>query len=80
MMSSSEPPRDWKEALTDRVWARWRLLLLAVVLLFVLNNVAGLAAGALGLIAFASRISGRLLRARRMVQEVRQIVADSPDE
>lgn len=79
MTTSSDESRDWKEALADRVWAQWRWLVVGIVLLFVLNNLAGVAAGALGLIAFASRVSGQLLKARRMAQEVRRIVTDSKD-
>jgi len=80
MTTPKETRRDWKEALDDRLWAQWRWLIALVVLVFVLNNLVGLMVGALGLIAFANRIAGRALRARRLAQHVRQIVADSPDE
>lgn len=74
--ASNDEPRDWKEALEDRVWARWRWLLVAVLLLFALNNLAGFVAGAVGLIAFANRVTSRLLKAKRVVQEVRKVVAE----
>jgi len=80
MTTPKETRRDWKEALDDRLWAQWRWLIALVVLVFVLNNLVGLMVGALGLIAFANRIAGRALRARRLAQQVRQIVAESSDE
>jgi len=80
MTTPKETRRDWKETLDDRLWAQWRWLIALVVLVFVLNNLVGLMVGALGLIAFANRIAGRALRARRLAQQVRQIIADSPDE
>ncbi len=66
----------------DWLAARWRWVLLAIVLLFALNNLAGIVAGSLGLIAFANRITGRVLSARRMVEQVQQIVGnpDAPRE
>lgn len=79
MTDPSETPRGWGEALEDGVWARWRLLLVFVVLLFVLNNLAGFLVGGLGLVAFAHRIAGRAVRAGRLAQQVRQMV-DPPDE
>ncbi len=63
---------DWLEG-------RWRWLLLAVVLIFGFNNLAGLVAGSLGLIAFANRIAGRVLSARRVVEQVQQIVGNTDD-
>jgi len=75
--NAPEPQPSWRDALADRFWARWRLWVVLVVVLFALNSLAGTFAGALGLIAFANRITGRALRARRLVQEARQIVADS---
>jgi hypothetical protein len=54
-------------------------LIVAVVLLFVLNNLVGFLVGSLGLIAFANRIAGRVLGAQRVVQQVRQIVSDPDD-
>jgi hypothetical protein len=53
-------------------------LILAVLLLFAFNNLAGLAVGIMGLMAFANRVAGRVLAARRVVQQVQEIVAD-PD-
>lgn len=79
MTSPSDAPRDWQEALADRVWARWRWLVVAVALIFALNSLAGLMVGAVGALAFAGRVSGRVLRARKMVQEVRRLVADPDD-
>ena len=79
MTVSGETPRDWMAALADRVWARWRWLVVLVVLVFVLNNVVGLVVGTVGLIALANRIAGRLLKARTVLQQVRQIVTDPDD-
>ena len=79
MTATPEPRPDWRDALADRFWARWRLWVVVVVLVFALNSLAGILAGSLGLIAFANRMAGRALRARRMVEEARRIVADSDD-
>ncbi|MDH3206118.1 MAG: hypothetical protein OEO79_05865 [Gemmatimonadota bacterium] len=68
------------ETLEDQVWARWRLLLVLVVVLFALNSLAGLVVGGLGFIAFAHRLAGRALKAGRLAQQVREIVIDPPDE
>jgi hypothetical protein len=54
-------------------------LVAAFVLLFVINNIVGLLVGSLGLIAFANRIAGRLLSARKVVQQVQEIVSDHDD-
>ena len=59
--------------------ARWRWLVAAFVLLFVINNIVGLLVGSLGLIAFANRIAGRLLSAQKVVQQVQEIVSDHDD-
>lgn len=80
MTTSDEAPPDWKTSLGDRVWGRWRLLVVLVVVVFALNSLAGLVVGGVGLIAFANRIAGRFLTARRVVQQVREIVIDPPDE
>ncbi len=80
MTVPSETPRDWREALEDRVWARWRWLIVLVVFVFVLNNLAGLLVGIVGVLALAHRIAGRVMNARRLAQQVRQIVADPSDE
>jgi hypothetical protein len=80
MTVSGEAPRDWKTSVADRIWARWRLLVVLVVVVFALNSLAGLVVGSVGLIAFANRITGRLITARRVVQQVREIVVDPPDE
>ena len=63
----------------DWVAARWRWLIVAVVLLFAFNNLVGFVVGSLGLMAFANRIAGRVLSARRLVQQVQQIVSDPDD-
>ena len=80
MTVPSETPRDWREALEDRVWARWRWLIVLVVFVFVLNNLAGFLVGIVGVLALANRIAGRVVNARRLAQQVRQIVADPSDE
>ena len=63
----------------DWVAARWRWLLLAAVLLFAVNNLVGFVVGAMGLLAFANGLLGRALKARRLVEQVQEIVTD-PDE
>ena len=79
MTESGQDTRDWMGKLGDWIGARWRGLILAVLLLFALNNLAGLIVGALEMIAFANRIAGRALSARRVVQQVQQIVSDRDD-
>ena len=79
MTTSGAESRDWKETLANWVAARWRWLVVAVLLLFALNNLVGLVVGFLGLITFANRIAGRVLSARRVVQQVQQIVSDPDD-
>ncbi len=79
MTISGEESRDWKEILADWVGARWRWLIVAVVVLFALNNLVGLTVGIMGLLAFANRVVGRVLKARRVVQQVQQIVANPDD-
>jgi hypothetical protein len=69
-----------KPALGDWIWARWRLLVVVVVVVFALNNLAGLLAGSVGLIALANRIAGRALTAKRLVQQARQMVADTDSD
>jgi hypothetical protein len=71
---------NWKETLVDWVGARWRWLIVAVVLLFAFNNLVGLVVGITGLIAFANSVVGRVLRARRVVQQVQQIVIPMASE
>lgn len=80
MTQPDETPPDWREAVEDGIWARWRWLLAFVVLVFVLNNLVGLVVGGLGVIAFAHRMSGRAIRAAKLAQQVREIVADPRDE
>jgi hypothetical protein len=79
MTISDQNPRDSKGNLGDWIGARWRWVIAAFVLLFVINNIVGLLVGALGLIAFANRIAGRLLGAQRVVQQVQEIVSDHDD-
>jgi len=52
-------------------------MLVAVVVLFALNNFAGAVVGFTGLIAFANRLAGRVLKARRVVQQVQGMVDKS---
>ena len=73
---TGETRTDWREAVEDRVWARWRWLLGFVVVVFVLNNLVGLIVGGLGAIAFAHRLAGQALRAGRIAQQVREIVVE----
>jgi hypothetical protein len=79
MTESGEVSRDWKGTIADWIWARWRWLIALVVLVFALNNLAGSVVGIVGLIALANRTAGRLLKARSVVQQVRQIVTDPDD-
>lgn len=79
MAISGEESRDWQEILADWVGARWRWLIVAVALLFAFNNIVGLVVGITGLIALANRVAGRVLKARRVVQQVQQIVTNSDD-
>ena len=79
MTISGEESRDWRESLVGWVEAQWRWLILAVVLLFALNNLVGSVVGFMGLIAFGNRVVGRVLRARRVVQQVQQIVTNPDD-
>ena len=79
MTISSQDVRDWKGKLGDWTGARWRWLVVAVLLLFALNNFVGLVVGSLGMLAFANRIAGRVLSARRVLRQVQQIVSDPED-
>ena len=79
MTISGQDARDWKGKLGDWIGARWRWFIVAVLLLFAFNSLVGLVVGSLGLIAFANRIAGRVLSARRVVQQVQQIVSDRDD-
>jgi hypothetical protein len=79
MIISDEESQDWKETLLDWVGARWRWLIAAVVVLFVLNNVVGVVVGITGVIAFGNSVAGRVLRARRVVQQVQQLVTNPDD-
>ena len=71
---SGEKSRGQNRLPLDWVAARWRWLIVAVVLLFAFNNLAGLVVGITGLIALANRVAGRALKARRVVQQVQRIV------
>jgi hypothetical protein len=63
----------------DWVAARWRWLLVAALLIFAVNNLVGFVVGAMGLLAFANGLIGRALAARRVVQQVQEMVADPDD-
>ena len=63
----------------DWVAARWRWLLVAAIVLFAINNLVGFVVGAMGLLAFANGLIGRALKARRLVEQVQQIVAEPDD-
>ncbi len=67
---------DW---VMDWVAARWRWLLVAAIVLFAINNLVGFVVGAMGLLAFANGLIGRALKARRLVEQVQQIVAEPDD-
>jgi len=79
MTTSGEESRDWTEVLLDWVGARWRWLIVLVVLLFAFNRLVGLGAGIMGLIALANGVFGRILRMRRVVRQVQQIVTNPDD-
>ena len=79
MTVSGQNSRDREGKLGGWIGARWQWLIVAVLLLFALNNLVGVVVGAVGLIAFANGIAGRLLGARRVVQQVQQIVSDPDD-
>lgn len=79
MTASDQDSRDWAERLGAWLGARWQWLVVGVLLLFALNNVAGIVVGAVGLIAFANRIAGRVLSAGRVVRQVREIVIEPDD-
>lgn len=79
MTVSSEEAGDRKETLFDWAIAHWRWFVVPVVLLFALNNIAGMVVGIMGLSAVVNGLIGRVLKAKRVVQQVQQMVA-SPDE
>ena len=79
MTTPVEESPDGKEVLVDWVGAHWRWLIVAVLLLFAFNNLAGLVVGVMGLIAVANRVVGRVLKARKLVQQVQQIVTNPDD-
>jgi hypothetical protein len=79
MTSTGEEPRDWTETIGQWVGARWRWLLVAVALLFAFNNLVGLVVGGMGLIAVANGIMGRVLKAKRIVQQVQGLVTHPDD-
>lgn len=79
MTTSGQDTETWEGKLGAWLGARWRWLVVAVVLLFAFNKLVGIAVGSLGLIAVANRVAGRVLGARRVVQQVQQIVSDPDD-
>ena len=79
MTSSGQNSRDWGEKLGAWIGARWQWVIVAVLLLFAFNNFVGVAVSVVGLIVFANRIAGRLLGARRVVQQVQRVVSERDD-
>ena len=79
MTISGDESRDWMEGLVDWARARWRWLIVAVVLLFAFNNLVGLVVGSMGLIAVVNRVVGRVLSTRRAVQQIQQMVSNPDD-
>jgi len=79
MTISGEESRDWKEIAADWATGRWRWWVAAVLLLFALNNLVGSVVGIMGLIALGNRVVGRVMRARRVVQQIQQIVTNPED-
>ncbi len=79
MTTPEKESRNWMDMTGDWVWSKWRWLVGGVVLLFALNNIAGLVVGALGAIAFLNGILGRVLKARRAVEQIQKIVANPDD-
>lgn len=79
MTISGQSSQDREGRLGAWVRARWQWLIVAVLLLFALNKLVGGVVGAVGLIVFANRLAGRLLAARRVVQQVHQVVSDPDD-
>lgn len=78
MKNSNQNAADWGERVGAWLGARWQWVILAILLVFALNNLVGVVAGAVGLLLFANRIAGRLLGAGRVVRQVREIVIE-PD-
>ncbi len=79
MTISSEEAGDRKETFLDWAITHWRWFVVPIVLLFALNNIAGLVVGIMGLSAVVNGFVGRVLKAKRVVQQVQQMVA-STDE
>ena len=79
MTISGEESRDWTEILLDWVGARWRWLIVPVVLLFAFNHLVGLVVGIMGLIVLINGVVGRVLRMRRVIRQVQQIVTNPDD-
>jgi hypothetical protein len=75
----SPDSRDGEGKLGAWLGARWQWLVVGVLLLFALNKLVGLIVASLGLITFANGIAGRLLGARRVVQQVQELVRDPDD-
>lgn len=76
MIVSDEELQGWRETLLDWVRARWRWLIVVIALLFAFNKIVGVVVGITGLLAFANGVAGRFMKARRVVQQVQQIVTD----
>jgi len=79
MTSTGEESRDWTEVVVQWVGARWRWLIVGVLLLFAFNNLVGLVVGTMGLIAVANGVLGRVLKAKRIVQQVQGLVTHPDD-
>ena len=79
MTNSSEESRDWTDVVADWVSARWRWILAGIVVLFALNNFAGSVVGLTALIAFGNRLVGRVLKARRVVQQIQGMIDESDE-
>ncbi len=79
MTITGEESRDWSEGLMDWVGARWRWLVVAVILLFALNNLAGLVVGSLGFIAVVNGVIGRVLKAKKIARQVHEIITPPDD-
>ena len=78
MKNSNQNAPDWGEKVGAWLGARWQWVILAILLVFALNNLVGVVVGLVGLLLVVNRIAGRLLGARRVLRQVQEIVID-PD-
>jgi hypothetical protein len=79
MTDSGQDSPDWEARLGAWLGARWQWLVAGVLLLFAFNKLVCLVVAAVGLLTFANGIAGRVLGARRVVQQVQQMVGDPDD-